>query len=87
MDREQVKAEVLKMIQPFVRNSEAEQIDDNTKLVDDLKVNSARLVDIILEIEDRFSISIYDEETDALQTVGGAIDLIVAKTSKVAEQT
>ena len=84
MEREQVKAEFLAMIQPFVRNLKADQIGDNTQLVDDLNVNSARLVDIILEIEDRFSIRIDDEETDALKTVGGAIDLIVSKTNKAA---
>ncbi len=84
MEREQVKAEFLAMIQPFVRNLKADQIDDKTQLVDDLNVNSARLVDIILEIEDRFSIRIDDEETEALKTVGGAIDLIVSKTKKAA---
>jgi len=61
MDREQVKAEFLAMIQPFVRKLKADDMHDNTLLVDDLDVQSARLVDIILEMEDKFSIRIDDE--------------------------
>ena len=67
------------MIQPFVRNMKVDEIGDDTLLVDDLNVNSARLVDIMLEMEDRFAIRIDDEEAGALTTVGGAVDLVAAK--------
>jgi acyl carrier protein len=68
------------MLHPFVRNLGVEQIREDSLLVEDLNVNSARLVDIVLEIEDQFAIRIDDEEVGALATVGGAIDLIVSKT-------
>ena len=72
------------MIRPFVRNLNGDQITDQTLLVDDLNVNSARLVDIMLEMEDRFAILIADEEASELTTVGGAIDLILAKKQRAA---
>ncbi len=84
MNREKVTAEFLTIIQPFVRDSKADQITDETLLVDDLNVHSARLVDIILEMEDKFSIRIDDEEAGALTTVGSAVDLILSKTQTVA---
>ena len=80
MERETVRSEFLAMIGPFVWYLKADQIDDDTRLVDGLNVNSARLVDIMLAMEDRFAIRIDDEEAGVLTTVGGAIDLIVAKT-------
>ncbi len=84
MNREQMKAEFLTMIKPFVRNMKVEQITDDTLLVDDLNVHSARLVDIVLEMEDKFSIRIDDEEAGDLTTVGSAVDLLMLKTQKAA---
>ena len=79
MDREEVKADFVAMIQPFVRNLKSDQISDDMLLVDDLNVHSARLVDIILEMEDTFDIRIEDEEAGALTTVGSTVDLVIAK--------
>jgi acyl carrier protein len=84
MERDKVRLEFVTMIRPFVRNLNGDQITDDTLLVDDLNVNSARLVDIMLEMEDRFGILIADEEASELTTVGGAIDLIMAKKRKAA---
>lgn len=84
MERDQVRLEFVTMIRPFVRNVNDDVITDETVLVDDLNVNSARLVDIMLEMEDRFAILITDEEASALTTVGGAVDLIVSKKQRAA---
>ena len=50
-----------------------------TNILDDLKVNSARLVDVILEFEDEFEIEVEDEDADSVNTIGDAVDLIAAK--------
>ena len=42
-------------------------------------MNSARLVDIILDFEDAFDIEVEDEDADAVNTVGDAVQLIAAK--------
>jgi len=41
-------------------------------------VNSARLVDVILDFEDEFDIEVDDEDADAVNTVGDAVTLIEA---------
>ena len=84
MEREKVKQEFLAVIQPFTRKNGAAEITDDTLLVDDLNVHSARLVDIILEMEDKFSVRIDDEESSSMTTVGGAVDLLMAKLAEQA---
>jgi len=43
-----------------------------------LKVNSARLVDVVLEIEDAFEIEVKDEDADKVKTIGDAVKLILS---------
>jgi acyl carrier protein len=82
MTRDEILAKVVEIIRPFVNNQEAlESIDENTNILQDLKVNSARLVDIILDFEDAFDIEVEDEDADAVNTVGDAVKLIAARAS------
>lgn len=46
----------------------------STRLVEDLKINSARLVDIIISFEDVFNIRISDDEAERIDTVGDVLD-------------
>ncbi len=80
MTREEIFAKVVEIVRPFVKNQEAlDSVDENTNILQDLKVNSARLVDIILDFEDAFDIEVEDEDADAVNTVGDAVGLIAAK--------
>ena len=72
---------VLKIIKPFAKNQEAlAAAGAETRILEDLKVNSARLVDIILELENEFDIELGDEDADKVRTVGDAVHVIEAKT-------
>ncbi len=51
----------------------------DTHILDDLKVNSARLVDIIIKCEDTFGITIEDDEADQIRTIGNAVRLVQQK--------
>lgn len=80
MTREEIFTKVVEIVRPFVKNQEAlDSVDENTNILQDLKVNSARLVDIILDFEDAFDIEVEDEDADAVNTVGDAVGLIAAK--------
>jgi acyl carrier protein len=82
MDRQEIFGKVVGIIRPFVKNQEAlDSVDESTNILEDLKVNSARLVDIILDFEDAFDIEVDDEDADAVNTVGDAVQLIAAKVS------
>lgn len=45
-------------------------------LIDDLKINSAHIVDIIIDIESSFDIMIDDESINEMNTVGDSVSVI-----------
>ena len=51
----------------------------DTAIIQDLKVNSARLVDIIINAEDVFDIEIDDDDADGIKTVGDAVKVVERK--------
>ena len=82
MDRAAALEKVTAIIKPFAKHVEAlKTATDATRIIEDLGVNSARLVDIVLEFEDQFGISIDDESADKVRTIGDAVQIIVQKTA------
>lgn len=79
MNRDQIRLAFVELIKPFVRTQDP-VITESSQLVNDLKVNSTRFVDIVLETEDKFNISISDEDMDRFDRVGDVIDCICTKT-------
>lgn len=74
----EVMGKVVEILRPFVKNQDAlEGVSMDTSILKDLRVNSARLVDIVLEIEDAFGIAVSDEQADRVATVGDAVSLIL----------
>ncbi len=80
MQESEVFQRVVKIISPFAKNQAAlADVSAKTHILDELKVNSARLVDVVLAFEDEFGIEIADEDVDEVNTVGDAVRLICAK--------
>jgi acyl carrier protein len=80
VDQTEIFDQVVKILTPYVKNQEAlKNASLATHILDDLKVNSARLVDVVLEFEDVFNIEIDDDDVDKVETVGNAVTLIEAK--------
>ena len=80
MNRDEVRKVFLEIIKPYLRVQDPGSIADTSLLVDDLKLNSARFVDVILETEDRFNISVNDQEMERFERVGDAVDFICERT-------
>ena len=71
---------IVKIISPFVNDKEAlNSLSASTEFLKDLKINSSRLVDITLDFEDQFGITITDDEADGIGTIGDAVALIKSK--------
>ena len=82
MSQDEIFEQVVKILTPYVKNQEAlDTVALSTHILDELKVNSARLVDVVLEFEDAFDIEIADEEVDSVNTVGDCVRLVLAKAS------
>ena len=82
MENQEIFDKVVGILKPFAKNEEAlGGFSLETSLMKDLEVNSARLVDIVLEIEDTFDVEVSDDDADQVNTVGDAVKLIVAATT------
>lgn len=57
----------------------ADQITNDAKFAEDLKADSLDTVELVMALEDEFSLDIPDEEADKIKTVQDAIDYITSK--------
>ena len=54
-------------------------ISRDSHFTNELNINSAHLVDIVLDVEDTFDIQLENEDIEQMQTVGDALNIIDAK--------
>ncbi len=54
-------------------------ISEDSHLMNDLNINSANLVDIVLDVEDAFDIRLENEDMENMQTVNDAVAIIDTK--------
>ena len=52
------------------------EITRETSFINDLNADSLDTVELVMEFEDEFDMSIQDEEAEKIQTVGAALDYI-----------
>jgi len=57
--------------------TEKSEINRDTSFINDLNADSLDTVELVMEFEDEFDMSIPDEEAEKIQTVGAAIDYII----------
>lgn len=83
MNKEELINSLKKIIKPYVQDEEAfKLLSEETDFINDLKINSANLVDIILDLEDEFDIEIDDKSMEKMLSVKAAIDIIITKLTK-----
>ena len=58
------------------------EITRDTSFINDLNADSLDTVELVMEFEDEFEMSIPDEEAEKIQTVGQAIDYIKSVANK-----
>lgn len=80
MKREEIIARLKSIIKPFTKETEAfDNLSESTDFINDLKINSANLVDIVLDIEDAFQVVIDDQSMEKMLDVKSAIAIIESK--------
>ena len=80
MTEQEIFDNVVAILKPYAKDDAVlAKVSLETNILSDLKVNSARLVDIVLAFEDNFDIEVADEDADKVETVGDAARLIQAK--------
>lgn len=80
MEKDTLIARLKTIVAPYIQDELAfENLTESTDFVKDLKINSANLVDIILDIEDAFDIRLENEDMEQMLTVKSAMTIVESK--------
>ena len=74
--QEEIKEKVIKIVSEQM-GVEKSEITMETSFVNDLNADSLDTVELVMEFEDEFELSIPDEEAEKIQTVGAAVEYIM----------
>lgn len=72
---EEIKEKVIQIVSEQMGVDKSE-ITLDTSFVNDLNADSLDTVELVMEFEDAFEMSIPDEEAEKIQTVGAAVEYI-----------
>lgn len=59
-----------------------DQVNRNTSFIEDIGADSLDIVELIMELEEEFEITIPDDQAEKIKTVGEAIDYIQKELEK-----
>jgi acyl carrier protein len=82
MNEEEIILKLTSIVKPYVQNEEAyKNITEDTDFINDLEINSANLVDIVLDVEDEFNIENDTASMEKMLSVKAVITIIKEKES------
>ena len=80
MDKGELITSLKKIVKPYIQDEAAfENLTEDTDFINDLKINSANLVDVILDVEDEFDIEIDNDSMEKMLTVKAAMEIVTTK--------
>ena len=78
MEREEALS-ALREVAVEVLSVEPDQVVETSRFKEDLDADSLDLVELVMGLEERFDISVPEEDLENVGTVGPAVDLVMAK--------
>jgi acyl carrier protein len=78
MEREEALS-ALREVAVEVLSVDAATVQEDARFKEDLDADSLDLVELVMGLEERFDISVPEEDLDGVNTVGQAVDLVMAK--------
>tara|TARA_R110002153_G_scaffold109513_11_gene250470 strand:+ start:800 stop:1087 length:288 start_codon:yes stop_codon:yes gene_type:complete len=82
MAKEELILKLKAIVKPYIQDEEAfKNLTEETDFINDLKIDSANLVDVVLDIEDEFKIEIDNDSMEKMLSVKAAIEIIEEKLS------
>jgi len=83
MEREDALA-ALREVAVEVLSVEPEAVTEDARFKEDLDADSLDLVELVMGLEERFDISVPEEDLEDVTTVGQAVDLVLSKAASKA---
>jgi acyl carrier protein len=65
-----------------VLSVQPEAVVETARFAEDLDADSLDLVELVMGLEERFDVSIPEEDLEGVVTVGNAVDLVLSKASQ-----
>jgi len=79
-DKVQLISDLKEIVKPYIQDEDAfANINEDTDFINDLKINSANLVDVALDIEDKYDIEIDNDSMDKMLNVKASLEVIQSK--------
>lgn len=78
MDRDEALS-ALREVAVDVLKVEPDQVTETARFKEDLDADSLDLVEFVMSLEERFDITVPEEELDGVTTVGAALELVLGK--------
>jgi len=83
MNKPEIIEKLKVIVKPYIKNQEAfDNLTESTDFISDLQINSANLVDVILDIEEKFDIVIDNQSMERMLDFKSAIEIIETKLSE-----
>jgi acyl carrier protein len=74
------RAEVLKLVREHLAEElevDVGRIDEGTRFKEDLDADSLDLYELVMELEDRYGITVSEEQASRIETVGDAVGFVL----------
>jgi acyl carrier protein len=62
-----------------VLNVDQDQVTEDARFKEDLDADSLDLVELVMALEERFDITVPEEELEGVTTIGKSLDLVMGK--------
>ena len=83
MNKEAIIEKLKGIVKPYINNESAfDNLTESTDFITDLKINSANLVDVILDVEEEFNIVIDNESMEKMINIKATLEIIETKLSE-----
>jgi acyl carrier protein len=80
IQKQEIIEQLKEIMKPYVNDQLAlDSLTETTDFIADLKINSANLVDVILDIEEKYNIVIDNESMESMINVQAAKEIIESK--------
>lgn len=80
MNKQEIIEKLKSIVKPYIKNQEAfDTLTESTDFIMDLQINSANLVDVILDIEEEFNIVIDNQSMERMLDIKSALEIIETK--------
>jgi acyl carrier protein len=80
------REEVLELIRSHLSEElgiDAATIEEQSRFKEDLEADSLDLVELVVELEDRYGIRMGEDQAERIKTVGQAVDFVVEQAPSV----